>query len=59
MNDLSGIFQTDPEAEARAPLAPPDAPMAMPTQILEQQPRRILPMLLAPFRPARRPSREA
>lgn len=59
MNDLSGIFLTDPEVEARAPSAPPDAPMLMPTQILEQPPRRILPMMLAAFRPARRPSREA
>ncbi|MFD1196296.1 hypothetical protein ACFQ3C_16620 [Seohaeicola saemankumensis] len=58
MNDLSGMFLTDPETVALAPSAPPDAPMAMPTQILEQPPRRILPMLLAAFRPARRPSRE-
>ena len=57
MNDLSGTFPTDPDAAAPAVTAPPDAPMAMPTQVLEQPPRRILPLLIAAFRPARRSSR--
>ena len=57
MNDLSGIFQADPDHLALKQAAPPEAPMAMPTQVLEQPPRSMIATLMAAFRPARQPSR--
>lgn len=57
MNDLSGIFQTDTDGLALQQAKPPEAPMAMPAQVLEQPPRRMISTLLAAFRPARQPSR--
>ncbi|MEE4346151.1 MAG: hypothetical protein V2I53_05135 [Paracoccaceae bacterium] len=57
MNDLSGIFQADPEPLALPQSTPPEAPMAMPPQVLEQRPRSLMTTLLAAFRPARQPSR--
>ncbi|HSG55966.1 MAG: hypothetical protein QUV10_10320 [Paracoccaceae bacterium] len=57
MNDLSGIFQADPDSLALQQSTPPEAPMAMPPQVLEQRPRSVLSFVLAAFRPARQPSR--
>lgn len=57
MNDLSGIFQSDPDGLALQLASPPEAPMAMPAQVLEQPPRSMMSVLLAAFRPARQPSR--
>jgi hypothetical protein len=57
MNDLSGIFQADPDSLALHQSTPPEAPMAMPPQVLEQPPRSLMSTLLAAFRPARQPSR--
>jgi hypothetical protein len=56
MNDLSGPFQIDPDTLLRH-AAPPEAPMAMPTQILEQPERRVIQALLSSLRPARQASR--
>lgn len=57
MNDLSGMFPSDPASLALQQSAPPEAPMAMPAQVLEQPPRSLMSTLLAAFRPARQPSR--
>lgn len=56
MNDLSGTFEIDLDALLRQ-AAPPEAPMAMPTQALERADRRLIPSLLDSLRPARRVSR--
>ncbi|MDX5413347.1 MAG: hypothetical protein LPK02_09915 [Rhodobacterales bacterium] len=57
MNDLSGMFRSDPDSSTLQQSAPPEAPMAMPAQVLEQPPRSMMSSLLAAFRPARQPSR--
>lgn len=60
MNDLSGMFQADPDSLAlhhAQQSTPPEAPMAMPPQVLEQRPRSLGALFLAAFRPARQPSR--
>ena len=57
MNDLSAMFQSDPDSVTLAQSRPPEAPMAMPAQVLEQAPRSMLSAILAAFRPARQPSR--
>jgi hypothetical protein len=57
MNDLSGMFQADPDQQSLDHATPPDAPMAMPTQVLEQPPRRMIAALLSVLRPARHASR--
>ncbi|MCD1625384.1 MAG: hypothetical protein ACU0B7_12820 [Paracoccaceae bacterium] len=57
MNDLSTVFPSDPEAAAIDNAAPPEAPMAMPTQTLEARKGRFVDGLVAALRPARQPSR--
>lgn len=57
MNDLSTVFPSDPEVVALQSASPPEAPMPMPTQILETRKTSIVNTLLAAFRPARQPSR--
>jgi hypothetical protein len=56
MNDLSGSFAIDLDALLRQS-APPEAPLAMPTQILEQPERGMMQVLRDSLRPARRVSR--
>ena len=53
MNDLSATFEIDLDALLRH-AAPPEAPLAMPTQVLERQDRRLMTALLDSLRPARR-----
>jgi hypothetical protein len=57
MNDLSAMFQTDPDSITLQQSRPPEAPMAMPAQVLEQPQRSMMSTILAAFRPARLPSR--
>lgn len=56
--DRSSAFDAEPLAEpdAVAPLsiAPPEAPLVMPTQVLERPQRSLLAGFLSLFRPARR-----
>lgn len=57
MNDLSAMFQPDPNSITLEQVRPPEAPMAMPAQVLEHAPRSVLSTILAAFRPVRQPSR--
>lgn len=57
MTDLSARFPLDPDLSAVARGALPDAPLAMPTQVLEAPRGRWLAALTAPLRLLHLPSR--
>jgi hypothetical protein len=59
MNDLSTVFPSDPETAVIEGAAPPEAPLAMPTQTLEARKGRFVASLVAVLRPARQSSRGA
>jgi hypothetical protein len=51
------MFQSDPSSITLEQVRPPEAPMAMPAQVLEHAPRSVMSTILAAFRPVRQPSR--